>query len=237
MANYTSSAGCGMSPPDDSVPEVATPHQLTSDRLGLTPLDVVTLWASGQYMYDGAGNIIGTATAPNGDGKTGTFTYDVASRLKTATIGRASGGDILENYSYDGFGNLTTHQRTGPSSITYSPLPSLTNNRMTESGVVYDNAAVTGPGNVTAIGGQTLTYDAFNQVVTKSANGMTPPDYTYIYDVNEERIGVQYGNTTHWTIRDFDNKPLIAFDGPIPDATQTQWTWVESFVWAGGEMV
>src|SRR5258708_9270 len=186
-------------------------------------------------MYDGAGNIIaiGTATAPNGDNKTSTFTYDHASRLINASIGRASGGDIVENYSYDGFGNLTTHQRTGPSSITYSPLPSLANNRMTESGVGYDNAAGTGAGNVTAIGGQTLTYDAFNQVITKSANGTTPPDYTYIYDVNEERIGVQYGNTTHWTIRDFDNKPLIAFDSPPPSATQTQWTSAESVACAG----
>src|SRR5258708_34662291 len=101
---------------------------------------------------------------------------------------------------------------------------------MTESGVVYDNAAVTGPGNVTAIGGQTLTYDAFNQVTTKSATGTTPPDYTYIYDVNEERVGVQYGNTTHWTIRDFDTKRLCVLDSPPPSATQTQRTWVGSFV-------
>jgi len=108
---------------------------------------------------------------------------------------------------------------------------------MTESGVVYDNAAGTGPGNVTAIGEQTLTYDAFNQVTSKSATGTTPPDYTYIYDVNEERIGVQFGNTTHWTFRDFDNKPLIAFNSPPPSATQTQWTWVESFVWADGKML
>src|SRR5258708_18203768 len=66
---------------------------------------------------------------------------------------------------------------------------------------------------------------------------MTLPDYTSISDVNEERVGVQYGNTTHWTIRDFDNKPLISFDSPPPSATQTQWTWVESFVWAGEKMV
>src|SRR5258708_2848751 len=132
-----------------------------------------------------------------------------------------------------GAGRACTGRRSGQSSITYSPLPSLANNRLTESGVVYDTAAGTGPGNVTAIGGQTLTYDAFNQVITKSANGTTPPDYTYIYDVNEERIGVQYGNTTHWTIRDFDNKPLIAFDSPPPSATQTQWTSAESVACAG----
>jgi RHS repeat-associated protein len=217
----------------------ATSRRPAPDRLRLTPQDAVVLWGSGQYVYDGAGNItaMGTTTAPNGDGKTGTFTYDLASRLTYASIGRASGGDIVENYSYDGFGNLVTHQRTLPSAITYSPLPSLANNRMTESGVQYDNGSSTGPGNVTAIGGNTLTYDAFNQVTTKSATGSSTPDYTYIYDVNEERIGIQQAATTHWTIRDFDNKPLIAFDSPPASQTQSTWTWVESFVWAGQTML
>jgi hypothetical protein len=152
-----------VAPTPRGTPENVAPHRPAADALRLTPLGNVTLWGSGQYVYDGAGNItaIGTASAPNSDGKTSTFTYDVASRLTEASIGRVTGlGDIRESYRYDGFGNLKTHQRTSPDSITYSPLPSPTNNRMTESGVVYDNAAVTGPGNVTAIGGQTLTYDA-----------------------------------------------------------------------------
>jgi RHS repeat-associated protein len=65
--------------------------------------------------------------------------------------------------------------------------------------------------------------------------------YNYIYDVNEERVGIQYGTTTHWTIRDFDNKPLIQFDSSQPLSSgswsTTQWSWVESFVWSDGRML
>jgi len=219
---------------------VVPSHRVKNDRFRLTPQDAITLWGSGEYVYDGAGNItaMGTASALNGDGKTSTFTYDLASRLQGALIGRASGGDISESYAYDGFGNLTKHQRDTPGTpVIYSPLPNLANNRMTESGVSYDPV-----GNVTALAYQTLTYDAFNQVTSKYATVTPPPatpDYTYIYDVNEERIGIQQGSaTTHWTIRDFDNKPLIAFDSPPASTTQTtQWTWVESFAWAGGKML
>ncbi len=219
---------------------VSVSHHVTNDHFRLTPQDAITLWGSGEYVYDGAGNItaMGTASALNGDGKTSTFTYDLASRLQGALIGRASGGDISESYAYDGFGNLTKHQRDTPGTpVIYSPLPNLANNRMTESGVSYDPV-----GNVTALAYQTLTYDAFNQVTSKYATVTPPPatpDYTYIYDVNEERIGIQQGSaTTHWTIRDFDNKPLIAFDSPPASTTQTtQWTWVESFAWAGGKML
>jgi hypothetical protein len=211
-------------------PGVAEARTATAPFSKRTTLDANTLWASGQYGYDGAGNItsIGNAASPNSDLETSTFTYDAASRLLTASIGRPSVlGDIAESYAYYGFGNLTEHHRTGPlPRIDYFPLPSLSNNRMTEAGTEYDVA-----GNVTTLGTTTFTYDAFNQVTSKSGG------YTYIYDVNEERIGVEYGTTTHWTIRDFDNKPLMSFDGPAPEATQTQWQWVESFVWAGGRML
>ena len=212
---------------------------VTEGRIEKSSGGTVALWSSGQYVYDGAGNItaIGTASAPNGDGKVSAFTYDPASRLKTTSIGRATGGDILESYTYDGFGNIIQHSRTSPDTIAYPPTgypPNPLNNYMTEPGVSYDAA---GTGNVVAIGGQTLTYDAFNQVTTKTSAGAPTPEYAYIYDVNEERIGIEYGSATHWTIRDFDNKPLIQFDGPAPSATQTPWAWVESFVWADGKMV
>src|SRR5258708_20503907 len=97
-------------------PENVAAHRPAANALRLTPLANVTLWGAGQYVYDGAGHItaIGTAGAPNSDGKTSMFTYDVGSRLTEASIGRVTGlGDIRESYRYDGFGNLKTHQRTG----------------------------------------------------------------------------------------------------------------------------
>lgn len=211
----------------------------------VVPQSAVTLWGSGQYEYDGAGNItaIGTAAAPNSDGKVSTFTYDEASRLTDATIRRA-GEDIEEHYDYDGFGNLKKHTRTKPvaQAAVYPPAaypPSLVTNRLTEPGTSYDEA-----GNVTDLAGAHLTYDGFNQVTSKTQNGNT---YTYIYDVNEERLGIQYGPasatpaTTHWTIRDFDNKPILQFDSTVAltasNWAQTEWPWVESFVWSDGRML
>jgi YD repeat-containing protein len=166
----------------------------------LTTLTTVPLWSTGQYVYDGAGNItaIGTVAAPSGENKTSTFTYDAASRLTAASIGRTA-GDVSETYTYDGFGNLATHARTSPNTITYAPAPSYVDNRMTEAGIHYDEA-----GNVDNLGGtRPLTYDGFNQVTSQTLGSNT---YNYIYDVNEERVGIQYGTTTHWTIRNFDNK-------------------------------
>src|SRR5258708_29965095 len=71
-----------------ATPENVAPHRPAADALRLTPLGNVTLWGSGQYVYDGAGNItaIGTPGAPNSDAKTRTFTYNVPSPLtKTST--------------------------------------------------------------------------------------------------------------------------------------------------------
>jgi hypothetical protein len=61
-----------------------------------------TSWSSGNYGYDGAGNIktIGGAT----------FTYDPVSRLVASTIydGTNGGGNQkLQSYTFDAFGNLT----------------------------------------------------------------------------------------------------------------------------------
>lgn len=220
-----------------ALPATSAPPARLAPRKA-APLGTQTLWATGQYVYDGAGNItgIGTTSSPNSDGKTSTFSYDEASRLIEASIGR-TGPDIHETYQYDGFGNLTAHTRTSPgTTITYPSagnLPSLITNRMTGTDTGYDDA-----GNVTAYGGTTLTYDAFNQATSKTLNSYT---YNYLYDVNEERIGIQSGSTSHWTIRDFDNKPLLQFDSSLSlnDASwaSTQWSWVESYVWSDERML
>ncbi len=206
----------------------------TADVRKLAPQDTHTLWGSGQFVYDGAGNILamGVTGTLNGDGKTSTFTYDAASRLREAVIGR-NGEDIHEQYDYDGFGNLTRHQRYSPSAqaITYPPPnypPSPVTNQLTDPGSQYDAA-----GNAISVSGSmTMTYDAFNQATSKTQGGHTT---TYLYDVNEERIGVQTDtNITHWTIRDFENKPLIQFDSSTALSSAgwatSQWTWAESFI-------
>lgn len=226
MTNTSYAADGSM--PVVGVPAVAVSAVGEAEQKSLTrrvsPLTTVPLWNTGQYIYDGAGNItaIGTVASPSGENKTSTFLYDAASRLTDATIGRTA-GDVHETYAYDGFGNITEHRRYTPDAITYSPAPSYVNNRMTEAGMQYDEA-----GNVTTLGsGRTLTYDGFKQVTSQTLNSNT---YNYIYDVNEERVGIQYGTTTHWTIRDFDNKPIIQFDSsqPLSSGSWSTTQWIEN---------
>src|SRR5258708_2031628 len=93
------------------------PRSATSDS---------TLWASGQFTSDGVGNITALGVPnvlPNSDGKVSTFIYDAASRLTTATIGRAA-GDRVETYTYDGFGNLLSRQIASAAlQFTFNPDP------------------------------------------------------------------------------------------------------------------
>jgi RHS repeat-associated protein len=196
-----------------------------------------TIWGSGQYAYDGVGNITAmgiAAVLPNSDGKVCTFTYDLASRLTNATMGRAA-GDRVESYTYDGFGNLT--QRTLNSTPgSYNPAPDPTNNQMTETGTHYDEAGNLDNWATMA----SFTYDAVNQVTSLTPNlPGTPPSF-YVYDVNDERVAVQSGSATQWTIRDLNNKPIRQFtSGLLTDSAWSgaAWLWAEDFVWNGNTLV
>jgi RHS repeat-associated protein len=196
-----------------------------------------TIWGSGQYTYDGAGNITAMGIAsvlPNSDGKVSTFTYDLASRLTNATMGRAA-GDRVESYTYDGFGNLT--QRTlNATPGSYNPAPDPTNNQMTETGTHYDEAGNLDNWATMA----SFTYDAVNQVTSLTPNLPGTPPSSYIYDVNDERVAVQSGGATQWTIRSLNNKPIRQFSsGLLTDSTWSgsAWLWTEDFVWNGNTLV
>jgi RHS repeat-associated protein len=178
------------------------------------------LWTSGTYAYDGAGNI----TAIGSDA----FTYDASSRLTAASVGSAA-GTRTETYDYDVFGNLLERKITSDSPNTViNPLPDVLTNRMTETGVAYDPA-----GNVTSLPvGITMSYDASGQMTSKSISGSRQ---RYIYTATDERIGIDDGNSAHWTIRDFDNKPLRQYESVSLSNTNwssNSWAWKEDFVWS-----
>ena len=218
----------------DATPE-GPASRVASESLRAGSQSQSTLWASGDYQYDGDGNItaIGTATAPNSDNKQSAFTYDLAGRLKTASIGRTA-GDRVESYDYDGFGNLKTRQITG--GVTYSPNPSLANNRMQEALTDYFST-----GNVKRHpNGDYFTYDATDQVTTKAATENGTPTAMYFYTASDERIAVQTNGNVYWTIRDTDNKPLRQYRSTtFTDAnwSSSAWTWVEDYIWNGDKLV
>ncbi|MEO8218334.1 MAG: hypothetical protein ABI718_14735, partial [Acidobacteriota bacterium] len=146
-----------------------------------------TVWDSGTYSYDGAGNIM----AMGG----GSYTYDKVSRLVQSTT-MSGGSGRVESYIYDAFGNMTSKTTNGaPLSI---PVNVYTN-RM--NGASYDIA-----GNVTWDGVHTFQYDPFGQPreISESGGLVLYP----IYDADGERIGLvtEGSNEWKWTPRDLGGK-------------------------------
>lgn len=164
-------------------------------------LSGTTLWSTGTYQYDGAGNIwkIGTSW----------YEFDSLSRLKTGTVFPGTTGlgtQQQQTYSFDDYGNLqsiTTQIGAGAPSTRNTPASTSTN-RLTGS-VVYDAA-----GNLTYWNGAAYAYDFFNQIVHMT-NGTE--DWAYIYTADDQRIwSYNLGaNFSHWTLRDFGGKVLRTF--------------------------
>jgi hypothetical protein len=125
-------------------------------------------WSSGNYLYDGAGNVttIGSAW----------FTYDKVSRLTEGKIylGTYGGGaQKSQTYTFDPFGNITGIGGTSGRSTPTEPKT----NRLTGTDTAYDAA-----GNLTAWNGATYQYDRFNQM-TRMTNG--GEDWLYLYTADD----------------------------------------------------
>jgi RHS repeat-associated protein len=165
------------------------PRSISSASSGL----FASGWSSGNYLYDGAGNVtrIGSAW----------FTYDKVSRLTEGRVylGPYGGGaQKWQTYTFDPFGNITT---IGGTSGRSTPTSAATN-RLTGTGTAYDPA-----GNLTAWNGATYQYDGFNQM-TRMTNG--GEDWLYLYTADDERIWSYSlnANLSRWTVRDLSGKVL-----------------------------
>ena len=144
--------------------------------------DGTPLWATGNYTYDGTGNI----TKIGGQW----FTYDKVSRLSAATqaLGATGGGAVVsQSYAYDAFGNL---QSISGNAGRTTPTSSATN-RLTSPGTSYDTA-----GNMTSWSGATYEYDALDRMWHMQSGA---ENWIYVYTPDDERI---------WSIRDLDQKVL-----------------------------
>jgi RHS repeat-associated protein len=146
-------------------------------------------WSTGDYLYDGAGNVksIGADL----------YKYDKVSRLVDSSL-VASAGGRTQGYTFDLYGNLTSKTTDGVA-ITF-PISQATN-RLT-TGSSYDAA-----GNQTAYNGSFYGFDLFNTMTTLDTGGEL---WGYVYTADDERVLALKSDGTKetWTLRDFGNRIL-----------------------------
>jgi len=166
-------------------------------------------WTTNTYSYDGVGNV----TTMGAD----TFTYDLVSRLTSASVAAYSG--TAESYSYDAYGNLTTYAGR---SLSTDP----TTNRLTQPGLnaQYDAAGNLLQWNNTVPGiTYTLTYTPMNQLSSVSGGAI---NWRLAYTAGGERVVVRDGTSTMLTLRGPTGQVAseLTYDG-------TNWRWSKDYVY------
>ncbi len=212
----------------------------TRDAFGMArPLSIaakspanVTLWTSGNYAYDGSGNIksIGTMS----------YAYDRMHRLVRWTQNAADGATTWTGREYDRYGNpiYGTSGNCGAGGLgctSTSGLPRTiagTTNGFADT--TYDAA-----GNVTADSGRSFTYDGL-VMMTRAQIGTR--HFRYLYSVDDERIAAIEKLTisgavkfkTTYTIRGFENQLLGVWQ---TDPATNAASWVEDEIHRGSAVL
>ena len=179
--------------------------------------DGTPLWTTGNYAYDGTGNV----TKIGGQW----FTYDKVSRLSAATqqLGATGGGTVVsQSYAYDAFGNL---QSIAGNAGRMTPTSSSTN-RLNGAGTTYDTA-----GNLTAWNGATYEYDALDRMWHMQSGA---ENWLYVYTPDDERIwSIKVGaNNDTWSIRDLDQKVLRDYT-----RFKSDWTATRDYLYRGSQLL
>jgi len=190
---------------------MARPRSITARKGG-------TLWSTGTYEYDGAGNITDIGTS--------WFTYDLVSRLTAGAVSTDPQGDSTpkeQSYTYDAFGNI---QNIVGSPGRSTPTDSATNRL--QGTAVYDAS-----GNLTSWNGNQYDYDTFN-MMTRMRSGSE--DWLYVYTADDERVWM-YDRTAspafhRYTLRDLSAKVLREYT-----STGDFWTVAEDYVYRGSALL
>ena len=210
-------AGAGITYyPNGMVSSVTHPNGVTS-TYGLDPNGMPrpasitatgpasTLWSTGPYAYDGAGNVTQM-------GHAGYDLYDGVSRLTTAVVQTnavdnptpAANATVSQSVSYDAFGNIQAFLGSPGNSTPTDPR----SNQLT--GGTYDAS-----GNLRSWNGASYDYDELNQL-KHYVNGAE--QWFYMYDADGERVwqfqpGINgLARFDRWTLRGLDSKVRRTFE-------------------------
>ena len=162
-AAYNPAAGLASWTAGNSGAAVVTAIQQDSTLLPRPSSISNSLWSSGAYSYDSAGDILAMGSDA--------FQYDSRARLTSATYGGAPRG-----FAYDRYGNLT---QNGATSWT---VDSATNRlKSTSFGAPqYDSR-----GNLVSYNGDSMSYDALDRQYRNTNSGS---DWIYLFDGAGERV-------------------------------------------------
>lgn len=187
------------------------------------PVNDGLTWTSGAYTYDAAGNIVavGTPSTPGTQGYR-TYGYDQVSRLTRATIGVTPAA--MHEYRYDEYGNRTGYAVNGQ--WVNVPAAAATN-RLT-------NAAYDAAGNQTSRGSTAATYDGFGMPTSYRFDAVNAE--TFVYNANDERIGVLRGTEWTWSLRDPAGQVIRQYRSSSTSPFAA-WVWVEDFVYRDGHLL
>jgi RHS repeat-associated protein len=175
-------------------------------------------WDSGEYFYDGSGNIRAIGLER--------YVYDAAGRIVSGT---ALGPANRQSYTYDAFGNRL-------SATTVSAIPcaggvdcqeaivvNSATNRM-EGSATYDEA-----GNVRSLGDGHSTYEYDpDGMIAKQVDGASVREYVYTAD--DQRIAVVAAQQWLWTVRDPAQRVLRDFSSR--DGADAQWTMTQDYIYS-----
>jgi RHS repeat-associated protein len=189
---------------------------------------------SGQYAYDGAGNIkvIGGNR----------FAYDSVGRLRQGTVVTPAQTNV-QHYVYDAFGNLLSITVDGsPQEVLASAIDQNTNRATNSSACPPSSSCFAGAfdeaGNQTAFGSTQYLYDTENMVGELSSSSRHS---FYIYDTGNQRIAtVDYGGpssqTWHYTLRDQLAQIVREVDDSVSGAAHAI-SWKKDYVSRAGIML
>ena len=182
-----------------------------------------------QYNYSATQNNGRVASIKdNSSGETITYLYDSLNRLIQASGANDPHGSWSQQFTYDGFGNLT--QKIGsnaPNNLTINVDP--TTNRLTGNGAVYDANGNLTQYNNTLNNPTTYSYDSFNRLT-----GATGSSITYGYDASNQRVYSTNGSTETFFFYGADGKKLGVWT--IPPLSST-FTLVSLNTWFGGRLL
>jgi YD repeat-containing protein len=191
-------------------------------------------WDSGDYEYDGAGNI--TATV-KGVSERDSYSYDKLNRLTSATLSSAGGGSV--DFDYDEFGSMRLWQKRAGTTVYARRAFELdpVTNRILSGALNYSTSTpfrYNAAGSLTADDRQRYEYDSRGRLVrVRDAYGSLVSEY--VYDATGNRIRMLGDQRLTYYLRDFEGRVLTEFATPSSIFDPPYWT--KAYLHAGQQQV